>query len=314
MMRYLFNYKAESPTLKWLIGVVGVGLMLSVALAGRSTAAEVTTPPAEKSSIFSSTQALEQRVHALLDKAQAHVQRNGIGAVNDFNHSPNFIDNELYLFSLSRSGIILSSGGWSASLIGQNVVDLTDDEGRPFFQQMLDRARSMQQGSVEYLWFNPMEGGTAPKITYFRVVDDVIIASGYAPQVSTEEEAKTLLEAAVSEYFSDPVLAMRKFRNKHSQYRNIDQYVFVLDKAERTVVWNPITTHLNGRPLDQVEDIKGVHFLTEMADKANPNRIQQIDYWWFSPITGQVELRRAFYQQVGDAVLAVGTFVLMDAP
>lgn len=269
-------------------------------------------PVSQKNSVLHDAVATEERVQNLLDIAEQHVRQTGMSGVNDFNQDPRFIDNELYLFSMSRSGYILSSGGWSASLIGQNVLDLTDDEGRPFFQQMLDKARSSDEGSVEYLWFNPVQGGQTPKITHFRVVDDVLIASGYAPEVSTEEEAKVLLEQAVSEYFNDPALALRKFRNKHSEFRNLDQYVFLLNKTERTVVWNPSSPELNGQSLDDVKDIQDKRFLTEIADNANLNAIQKVDYWWFSPITNKVELRRAFYQQVGDEVVAVSTFVFPE--
>lgn len=269
-----------------------------------------TAPRTAANTVLDAAAETEKRVHRLLDRAEQHIREHGLAGVNDFSSDPQFVDNELYVFSLSRSGYILSSGGWSSTLVGQRVVDLTDDQGRPFFEQMLRQASTSDRGSVEYLWFNPVHGGKAPKITYFRVVDDVLIASGYAPDVATEEEAKALLERAVSEYFNDPVSALRKFRNRHGEYRNLDQYVFVLNKANRTVVWAPNNRELNGQPLDDVSDIKSKRFLAEMADSANRNTIQSIDYWWFSPVTNKVEQRRAFYQQVGDDVIAVSTFVL----
>lgn len=71
-----------------------------------------------------------------------------------------------------------------------------------------------------------------------------------------------------------------------------------------------MTTGLNDQPLDKVTDIKGNAFLAEMVDQASPNIIQQIDYWWFSPISKRIESRRAFYQQVGDSVIGVGTYVM----
>lgn len=263
-------------------------------------------------SVLRDAAAMDERVRTLLDVAVKHVQEKGIIGVNDFNDDPRFTDKELYLFSLSRAGYILSSGGWSASLIGQNVVNLTDEQGRPFFQQMLDQAATADHGSVEYLWFNPLEGGPAPKITHFRVVGDVLIASGYAPEVSTEAQAKTLLQLAVKEYKHNPELALRKFRNKHSEFRNLDQYVFVLNKAERTLIWNPLSPELNGQPFDSVVDIHNTHFLADIADTATADAIQQTEYWWFSPLTNQVERRKAFYQLVENHVIAVGTFVLPE--
>ncbi|MCQ9615709.1 cache domain-containing protein [Paenalcaligenes niemegkensis] len=286
------------------------GLLSSALLAGGVSAGESQARNQQRDTVLSDTLAIEKRVHSLLDTAVEHIQKNGITGVNDFNSDPGFTDNELYLFSLSRGGVLLSSGGWSAALIGQNVLDLTDEEGHPFFKQMLDSAKTANEGKVEYLWFNPADAGADSKISYFRVVDNIVIAAGYFPGFSTEESAKDLLDVAVSEYFKNPVLALRKFRNKQSGFRNPDQYVFVLDKAERTVLWTPVTPSLNDQPLDHVTDIQGKPFLAEILDTASPNNIQQIDYQWFSPVTKRVESRRAFYQQVGDSVLAVGTFVL----
>lgn len=260
--------------------------------------------------VLAHTQQLEQRVHQLLDKAVAHVQQRGIAGVNDFNRDPRFTDRELYVFSLSRTGVLLSSGGWSATLVGQNVLDVTDAEQRPFFQRMLEQAKLSDEGSVEYFWFNPADGSSEPKLTYYKVVDNVVIAAGYFPGFATEEQAKALLERAVSEYYQNPVRALRRFRNPNNGYRNQDQYVFVLDKQERLIVWTPADTQLNDTKLDLVVDIQGKAFLKQIVDSADPNLIQQVDYWWLSPMTKRVELRRAFYQQVGESVLAVGTFVL----
>lgn len=292
---------------------VALGLSLAapilVAQPSSQASAEESAEQA-RGKVLDQTQSTEKRVMDLLDAAEAHIKQYGVTAVNDFNRDPRFADKELYMFSLSRTGYLLSSGGWSASLVGENVQNLTDEEEQPFFQKMLEQAKNSDEGSVEYIWFNPMDGQFEPKITHFRVIDNVLIAAGYFSQYSTEQQAKELLDVAVSEYFKSPEQALRKFRNRQSGFRNPDQYVFVLSKTDRTIVWTPSAQELIDTSVDQVEDIFGKVFLGKMIDSASPNLIQQMDYWWFSPITKQVELRRAFYQQVGDSVVAVGTFVL----
>lgn len=286
-----------------------VGIVFSLGLPAYTALAD--TAVEQTGTILKKTHGLEVRVHRLLDAAEQHIKEKGIAGVNDFNRDARFIDKDLYVFSLSRDGVLLSSGGWSASLIGENVLGFTDEDQRPFFNKILEQAKTAKEGSVEYLWFNPADGDNDPKITHFRVVDNVIIASGYFPGFSTDEQAKELLDRAVSEYFKDPEMALRKFRNRQSGFRNPDQYVYVLDKGNRSIIWSPNTADvLKGKTLDEMEDIQGTAFLAEMVDKADPNLIQQIDYWWLSPISQRVELRRAFYQQVGDSVIAVGTYVL----
>ncbi|AYN21091.1 hypothetical protein D3M96_11475 [Alcaligenes aquatilis] len=258
--------------------------------------------------------AQQQRAHQLLDKAIAHIRQNGPQAVNDFTHDPAFIDRDLYVYSVSLAGQMLSSGGWSAGLIGQNVLSETDDAGQPFFSQMLALAKQNQSGSIEYYWFNPNEGKHEVKITYFEVVDGMVIAVGFFPGYPTEEQAKQMLEQAMSEYFADPVAALRKFRNKQGEFRRQDQYVFVLDKAQRKVVLNPVFAENNDVSVDDITDVQGQHFLREMLEHASPNTIQSIDYWWLSSETRQVEHRRAFYQQMGEMVIAVGTTVFPESP
>lgn len=291
---------------------LSLGLPAYQALAQTETQAdEAATAEQEKGTILERAHALEQRVHRLLDEAEQHIKDKGITGVNDFNRNERFTDKDLYVFALSEDGVLLASGGWSMILIGENVLGFTDEDERPFFKKIIKQAKDEDSGKVEYLWFNPADGDNDPKITHFRVVDNVIIASGYFPGFSTDEQAKELLDQAVSEYFKDPELALRKFKNRQSGFRSPDQYVFVLDKANRTITWSPNTPEsLMGKTLDEIKDIQGKVFLAHIVDTADPSLIQQADYWWFSPISQRVELRRAFYQQVGDSVIAVGTYVL----
>ncbi|MGO3891646.1 MAG: cache domain-containing protein [Paenalcaligenes sp.] len=293
-----------------LLGAIVVGG--AMVLAGT---VQASPPSAEHATGLLPTQIGEQqqRVHALLDKAIEHIRQNGPKAVNDFTHDPDFIDRDLYVYSLSPAGQMLSSGGWSAGLIGQNVLAETDDAGQPFFSQMLKLAKQNKAGSIEYYWFNPNDGQDEIKITYFEVVDGIVVAVGFFPGYPTEEQAKQMLEQAVSEYFANPSLALRKFRNKQGEFRRQDQYVFVLDKAQRKVVLNPAFSENNDVSVDDIADVQGQHFLRDMLENASPNSIQAIDYWWLSPETRQVEHRRAFYQQVGDQVIAVGTNVFPDS-
>src|SRR5699024_952048 len=128
--------------------VLGGGLVQAdTSLAALSTQATATTASQQ-----------QQRAQNLLHKAVQHLHTKGPAAVNDFTYSPEFIDRDLYVYSLSASGQMLSSGGWSAGLIGQNVREETDDAGKPFFKQMLDKAQQESQGSIEYFWYNPNDG------------------------------------------------------------------------------------------------------------------------------------------------------------
>lgn len=284
--------------------VLGGGLVQAdTSLAALSTQATATTASQQ-----------QQRAQNLLYKAVQHLHTKGPAAVNDFTYSPEFIDRDLYVYSLSASGQMLSSGGWSAGLIGQNVREETDDAGKPFFKQMLDQAQQASQGSIEYFWYNPNDGQEEVKLTYFEVVDGIVVAVGFFPGLSTEEQAQQKLELAVRTYTDNADLALRKFRNRQGEFRSPGQYVFVLDAAKNTVLLNPEFTEYNGRSIDEIADVRGQQFLRKIVEQASPDQVHTLDYWWLNPSSKQVEPKRAFFQQVDTDVIVVTTQVLADAP
>ncbi len=63
------------------------------------------------------------RAQALLERAVAHYKKNKDLAWADFDSKGEFVDGELYVYVVSTAGVMLASGGPSASLIGQNVTD-----------------------------------------------------------------------------------------------------------------------------------------------------------------------------------------------
>ncbi len=251
---------------------------------------------------------IEQRVQDLLARAVDHVRKNGPAAVNDFNRDARFTDKDLYVYALSRDGMMLASGGWSATLIGQSVLGETDARNRPFFKDMLEQAQREPAGSLEYYWFNPAEGQPEVKLAYYQEVDGIVVATGYFPARATENQAKELLDEAVSSYFQDPQQALRRFANRQGQFTRRDLYVFVLDIPSRTVVLNGANRSFDGKPIADFKDLNGKAFLVDMLADVDRNVIHSIDYDWMNPETRRVERKRAFYQRVGDALIGVGSY------
>lgn len=112
----------------------------------------------------------EMRAKALLTKAVSYVQDNGLSAVEDFSKDDQFIDNELYVFALNTKGIFLASGGSSVSLVGSNVSNTVDTQGKPFFQQMIDTAANDKVDMIEYFWNNPVDRSGDPNVLFIRVL------------------------------------------------------------------------------------------------------------------------------------------------
>ena len=287
-------------------------MLVSVLALAFSTVATAENSPVQAENdtvdIVKSEESTRARVAQLLDKAVAHIQENGLSGVNDFNNDERFTDRDLYVFSLSTEGILLSSGGWSAGMVGDNVINYIDAQGLPLFQRIIDIAKAEGAGEVEYLWYSMSLGRDENKLTRFKVVDDIIVAVGYTPHVATDSEVVDLLKQAVSEYRKNPIAAMRKFRNHQSGFRNPDKYIFVLDTKSRQIIFAPSQRDLVHTSLDKVLDVQGKPFLTKIADSANAQEILNEEYWWFSSRTKSVEKRHAYYQLVDDDVVVVSGF------
>lgn len=76
-----------------------------------------------------------------------------------------FVEGELYLFVVEFSGLTSAHGG-NASLIGKNMKDLKDADGKLFIQAMMDVAKTKGSGWVDYKWKNPKSGEVLPKSSY----------------------------------------------------------------------------------------------------------------------------------------------------
>ena len=131
--------------MKKLIAVIlVVGLlvgMTSLALAARGTAKEAKT---------------------MLDKAVAYLKANGKGkafpAFDDLKGQ--FVKEDLYIYVLDLTGTVVSHGA-NHALIGKNLIDLKDSDGKKFIKAIIDDAKAKGKGTMDYKWTNPdqQEGG-----------------------------------------------------------------------------------------------------------------------------------------------------------
>lgn len=248
---------------------------------------------------------VEQRVYQLLQKAVQHVKDKGVVGVNDFNRDARFVDRDLYVFSLNTDGVILSSGGWSAAYIGENMLDPINRGDFPFFLEIVEGAKKQIQGVVEYQWYNPADGGMDVKLTSFELVDGVIVAVGYFPEAPTLEQVKGILNDAVSAYRQDPQGALRKFANRTSEFQFRGLKVVVLDVEQQKVVFDAADRYLKDVALVDVVDVTGQPFFLEMAQTAQPDFAQQIDALLLDVKTKRVTVQRIFFLRSGQYVIGV---------
>ncbi len=89
-----------------------------------------------------------------------------------------FIDGKRYVFALDLEGKLLAHP-FSTQLLGRNLVDLTDSEGRSFIRKLLSKVRKRGYGFVEYMWPVPDSEEELYKTVFFERVDGMVLCSGY---------------------------------------------------------------------------------------------------------------------------------------
>lgn len=116
---------------------------------------------------------------AMVQRAAAHVRKQGqAAAFADFSKpAPEFKNRDLYINVIDMRGNTLAHGE-NNKLIGRQLIDLKDANGKPFIRAFIDLAGSSGHGWVDYQWANPVTGVLEEKATYVQRAGDIVIGCG----------------------------------------------------------------------------------------------------------------------------------------
>jgi signal transduction histidine kinase len=121
----------------------------------------------------------QDEAKSLVKKAVAYLKENGNDkAFAEFNNpSGKFTKGELYIFVNNAAGAAVAHGG-NQKLIGKNMFNLKDSEGKLFIQEI---AKVSKQGGgwTEYKWTNPASKKIETKMTYVEPVGDLAVGCGF---------------------------------------------------------------------------------------------------------------------------------------
>jgi cytochrome c len=119
---------------------------------------------------------------AMVKKAGDYIKKNGKDkAFAEFNNPKGpFIDRDLYIFAFLANGDgIERANGANIKLVGKNVLELKDADGKYMIKSVLEiGAKEGGKGWVDYKWPNPVSGAIEAKRTYVERVDDVVVGCG----------------------------------------------------------------------------------------------------------------------------------------
>jgi len=117
----------------------------------------------------------------LLDTASAQVKKLGItraaGSFNDPRGS--FVHDDLYVFAINLETGKFEAHGMNPKLTGTDASDLHDVEGHPLVREMLEIARSKGEGTVDYVWRNPVTNAVEKKRSFVRRENGSLIGVGF---------------------------------------------------------------------------------------------------------------------------------------
>ena len=117
--------------------------------------------------------AMVKRVEGLFAKAGAD---STFKAVSDKSVA-SFHDRDLYPFIYDLSGRCVAHGARPA-LIGKNLLDLKDQDGKYLIREMIRIASGTGSGWVNYKWPNPINNKIEDKTSYVEKMGDFFVGVG----------------------------------------------------------------------------------------------------------------------------------------
>lgn len=116
---------------------------------------------------------------AMVKKAVAYVKAHGKEKAFAEVDNPNgqFKDRDLYIFVVDFNGVVLAHGA-NPKLIGKNLTDLKDVDGKYFVKTYVDLAQTQGKGWTDFKWVNPVSKAIEPKSAYVEKVDGYLMGCG----------------------------------------------------------------------------------------------------------------------------------------
>jgi len=116
---------------------------------------------------------------AMVKKGVAYIKANGPEkAAEEFTNGKSFKDRDLYIVYTEFGGKVLAHGG-NPKLVGKNLTGMKDSEGNPFFQMLVDLAKTKGKGwSGSYRFMNPATQKIEAKVMYLESVGETYVGVG----------------------------------------------------------------------------------------------------------------------------------------
>jgi cytochrome c len=116
---------------------------------------------------------------AMVKKGVALIKAEGRekGYAEISNKQGRFIHDDLYLVVYGLDGIVRAHGA-NDKMIGKNLIDLKDIDGKAFVKERVELAKSNSSFWQDYKFTDPVTRKVEPKTTYCERLDDTVVCGG----------------------------------------------------------------------------------------------------------------------------------------
>ncbi len=129
--------------------------------------------------VFAAEKGTAKEAQDLVAKAIAYYKAEGkdkaFAAIND--PKGQFTRKDLYVFVGDLNAVVFAHGA-NKAVIGKNLYELKDANGKPFTKEIMDGAKSKGKGWVDYSWTNPTTKKIEAKSSYYAREGDFVFICG----------------------------------------------------------------------------------------------------------------------------------------
>jgi len=123
--------------------------------------------------------ATDKEAVAMVKKGVAFIKSSGkeAGYAEVSNKGGQFTDRDLYLVVYGMDGTVLAHGA-NAKMVGKNLIDLKDVDGKTFVKERVDLAKAKGTFWQDYKFTNPVTKKIEPKTTYCEKLEETVVCGG----------------------------------------------------------------------------------------------------------------------------------------
>jgi hypothetical protein len=265
-----------------------------------------------------------KRLISFVEDAAALMEREGKRAFAEFGkRGSKWLNDEYYIFVYTPDGTNVFHP-IEHDLIGKNLVDLRDADGKPVVQLIADVAKKPGNDAsdwVFYLWEDNTQLNPLWKSSYIRkvVAPDgkvYLVGSGLYDMKIEKAWVETRVKMASSLLQAKgKAVAFKQFMDASSPFVFLGTYIFVLDDQGHTMV-DPAFPTMPGRDLSQFKDAVGMPVFQELLHKLANHEDAWIQYLWPKPGYPLLSRKLIYARKVkvNDQTFIVGSDFFLATP